>query len=173
MSASRRSPLVEELAPPPDPVRCCELLEGLPHRLFLDSAVRNPRLGRYSYLTADPFAVVRSDEGEPDPLARVRGVLAPFRCGPVPDLPPFQGGAAGYVAYDWGLALERLPAPVYDDLRLDDVVVGLYDWVLAWDHVQSRAWLISTGMPETAPADAARRARDRAQRIRRLLDGDS
>ena len=85
-------------------------------------------------------------------------MLAPFRCEPVAGLPPFQGGAAGYIAYDWGLALERLPAPVYDDLGLDDVVLGLYDWVLAWDHVQSKAWLISTGMPETDPAAAARRA---------------
>jgi para-aminobenzoate synthetase component 1 len=173
MSASRRSPLVEELVPPPDPVRCCELLEGLPHRLFLDSASRDPRLGRHSYLTADPFAVVRSDEGGPDPLTSVRSKLAPFRCESVPGLPPFQGGAAGYIAYDWGLALEQLPAPVYDDLALDDVVLGLYDWVLAWDHVQSKAWLISTGMPETDPADAARRARERALGIRRLLDGDS
>ena len=45
------------------------------------------------------------------------------------------GGAAGYIGYDWGLTLERLPSPRYDDLALDDVVVGLYDWVLAWDHL--------------------------------------
>ena len=67
------------------------------------------------------------------------------RCG----LPPFQGGAAGYLAYDWGRVLERLPAPRHEDLALPDVVFGMYDWVLAWDHEQSRAWLISTGLPET------------------------
>ena len=173
MSASPRSPLVEELSPPPDPVRCCELLEGLPHRLFLDSASRDRRLGRYSYVTADPVAVVRSGTSRRDPLAEVRSALAPFAGAPVPGLPPFQGGAAGYIAYDWGLALERLPAPVYDDLGLDDVVLGIYDWVLAWDHLESRAWLISTGMPEVAPADASRRARERALGIRRLLNGDA
>ncbi len=36
---------------------------------------------------------------------------------PVPGLPPFQGGVVGYIAYDWGLTLERLPAPRFDDLR--------------------------------------------------------
>ena len=173
MSASPRSPLVEELCPPPDPVRCCELLEGLPHRLFLDSASRDRRLGRYSYVTADPVAVVRSGTSRRDALAEVRSALAPFARAPVSGLPPFQGGAAGYIAYDWGLALERLPAPVYDDLALDDVVLGIYDWVLAWDHLESRAWLISTGMPEVAPAGAARRARERASGIRRLLNGDA
>jgi len=173
MSASPRSPLVEELSPPPDPAWCCEQLEGLPYRLFLDSASRDPRLGRYSYVTADPIAVVRSGTSRRDPLAEVRSVLAPFAAQPVPGLPPFQGGAAGFIAYDWGLALERLPAPLYDDLALDDVVLGIYDWVLAWDHVQSRAWLLSTGMPETAQADAVRRASDRASSIRaRLISGE-
>jgi para-aminobenzoate synthetase component 1 len=99
----------------------------------------------------------------------VRSFLAPFASEALPDLPPFQGGAAGYIGYDWGLALERLPAPAYDDLGLDDVVLGIYDWVLAWDHVQAKAWLISTGMPETQPEARARRGRERAERVRGLI----
>ncbi len=35
-------PLVEELVPVPDPVRCCEQLGDLPYRLFLDSAAQEP-----------------------------------------------------------------------------------------------------------------------------------
>jgi para-aminobenzoate synthetase component 1 len=169
MSASLKSPFVEEIVPPPDPVRCCERLEGLPHRVFLDSAARDPRLGRYSYVTADPCAVVRAGAGDADPLASMRTTLAPFSSKSVPGLPPFQGGAAGYVAYDWGLALERLPAPAYDDLGLVDLVFGVYDWVVAWDHVESKAWLISTGLPETETAARARRARERAAMVRARL----
>ncbi|MBM3821166.1 MAG: aminodeoxychorismate synthase, component I, partial [Acidimicrobiia bacterium] len=166
-------PHVEELTPPPDPVRCCERLDRWPHRLFLDSAARGPRLGRYSFLTADPSLVVRakgthvecvdrsgatSAVPDADALDVVRSLLAPHRVDAVPGLPPFQGGAAGYIGYDWGLTLERLPAPLYDDLALPDVVLGLYDWVIAWDHVESRAWLISTGLPETSPDARTRRA---------------
>jgi para-aminobenzoate synthetase component 1 len=113
--------------------------------------------------------VVRSEERQGDPLAKVRSILAPFAAEAVPGLPPFQGGAAGYIAYDWGLALERLPEPAYDDLGLDDVVLGVYDWVLAWDHAESKAWLISTGMPETQPDERVRRARERADAVRRRL----
>ena len=178
------APLVQALVPPPDPVRSCELLDGLPYRLFLDSASRDARLGRYSFLTADPVAVIRSRgprtewvdpaTGErrsvaSDPLAAVRDFLAPFMSAPIPGLPPFQGGAAGFLSYDWGLELERLPAPFYDDLALDDVVLGVYDWVLAWDHVASRAWLISTGLPETQPAERARRATERAAGVHHRL----
>jgi para-aminobenzoate synthetase component I len=188
MPDDRVAPLVEELVPPPDPVRCCELLDGLPYRLFLDSALRDTRLGQHSFVAADPVAVVRSkgprtewiDAGADtrrrvasDPLAAVRSFLAPFASPAVPGLPPFQGGAAGYVAYDWGLELERLPAPPHDDLALDEVVLGLYDWVLAWDHAASRAWLISTGMPETVPAERVRRAAARAAGVRARLSASS
>jgi para-aminobenzoate synthetase component 1 len=169
MSASRRSPLVEELVPAPDPVRCCERLQGLSHRVFLDSALRNARLGRYSYLTGDPFDIVASRPGESDPLARVRRALAPFAADAVAGVPPFQGGAAGFLAYDWGLSLERLPAPAYDDLGIDDVVLGLYDWVIAWDHAQSRAWIVSTGMPEQDETARQRRAAARAGAVRERI----
>ena len=176
---------VEELTPSPDPVRCCELLEGLPHRLFLDSAARSPELGRYSFVTADPVAVVRSKgprteridrhgnvhDVAGDALEVVAALLAPHAAQPAPDLPPFQGGAAGYVAYDWGRILERLPLPRHDDLALPDVVLGIYDWVLAWDHRESRAWLISTGLPETDPAARSRQAAERAAAVRQRLRG--
>jgi para-aminobenzoate synthetase component 1 len=168
VAEDRVTPLVEELTPAPDPARCCEQLEGLPYRLFLDSASTATRLGRYSFLTADPIDVIQS-KGSNAALDLVRERLAPFHAEPVAGLPPFQGGAAGYIAYDWGLTLERLPAPRYDDLALPDVVLGIYDWVLAWDHVASRAWLISTGIPETSSTARTARAADRARAIRERL----
>lgn len=179
-------PLVEELVPAPDPVRCCERLAGLPYRLLLDSAAPSSRLGRYSFLTADPVMVVRSggagvecidraggDQtvGAADALAVVREKVRPFAAAPLHGLPPFQGGVAGYLAYDWSRALERLPSPRYDDLGLDDVVLGVYDWVLAWDHAESKAWLISTGIPEASSTARARRAGARASLVRELIAG--
>ena len=150
--------------PAPDPARCCELLASLPYRLFLDSAAKRHAARPLFLPTADPVAVVCSKGARTecldlvggtrrvvagDALDAVRALLAPHAAEPVAGLPPFQGGAAGYVAYDWGRVLERLPAPRHEDLTLPDVVFGVYDWVLAWDHDASRAWLISTGLPET------------------------
>ena len=177
-------PLVEALVPPPDPIGTCERLDGWPYRLLLDSASRDVRLGRYSFLTADPVAVVRSrgprtEWLDPatgvrrivasDPISAVRGFLAPFASVAIPGLPPFQGGAAGYLSYDWGLELERLPAPLHDDLGLDDVVLGIYDWVIAWDHVAASAWLISTGMPEMHATTRSARAAARAAEVHARL----
>jgi para-aminobenzoate synthetase component 1 len=185
MTDRRRLPVVEELKPPPDPVWCCERLAGLSHRLLLDSAAGSARLGRYSFLTADPVGVVtskgtrveyvdrlsgRTESMAADALAAVRTTLAPFSAEPVPGLPPFQGGAAGYLGYDWGLVLESLPAPRVDDLALDDVVLGVYDWVIAWDHAESRAWIISTGLPETDADRRVARAHQRAAEVRARLE---
>jgi len=183
-------PLVEELHPAPDPATACERLAGLPYRLFLDSATPGSRFGRYSFLAADPPALVRSkgerteclwlargrvERVEPaagHALAVVRDLLAAHAAEPVPGLPPFQGGAAGYVGYDWGAVLERLPAPRHDDLAIPDVLLGVYDWVLAWDHRQGRAWIVSTGLPATDAAREARAAR-RLREVRALLTGDA
>jgi para-aminobenzoate synthetase component 1 len=168
---------VVEFPDAPDPARCCEQLAGLPYRLFLDSATPGTRLGRYSFLTADPVAVVHSKGAQTqvidlpgglsrpvagDVLVAVADFLASQRQQAIADLPPFQGGAAGYLAYDWGRMLERLPESRFDDLALPDAVLGIYDWVMAWDHRASRAWLISTGIPEIDEAGRTRRAQDRA-----------
>ena len=178
------TPFVEEIVPAPDPADCCAALEGLPYRLFLDSASTASRFGRYSFVTADPVAVVRSRGVDTecfdrttgmsrtirgDGLVALRELVAPHAAEAVPGLPPFQGGAAGYVAYDWGLTLERLPEPRYDDLALPDLVIGIYDWVLAWDHESSRAWLISTGIPELSSDARSTRAASRSAFVRQRL----
>ena len=169
---SDAAPLVEELAPAPDPFDCCARLADLPYVVFLDSASDPEHLGRHSFLAADPFTAVRAKglltqqlvdgawiRSDTDPLAHVRALLAPHVEPPVADLPPFQGGAAGYVGYDWGAALERVPRARYDDLAVPDVLLGLYDWVIAWDHQAGRAWVMSTGMPERGTARERRAAR--------------
>jgi para-aminobenzoate synthetase component 1 len=164
-------PLVEELIPVPDPSQTAEKFLGQPHLLFLDSAADPERLGRYSFLAAAPTALVRTKGrgGEPA-LEQARRLLAPHRTDPVPGLPPFQGGVAGYLAYDYGAVLERLPEPRHDDLNLPDAVLGLYDWVIAWDHAAGRAWLVSTGLPLSGVARADTAAR-RLAWVKRLLAG--
>ena len=134
----------------------------LPYVLFLDSAAAQHPDAQYSFLAADPSAVVRSKgaiteiwrgpggDWTPvagDALSVARALLPSEPTEPVSGLPPFQGGIAGYIGYDWGAVLERLPRPRYDDLAIPDVVLGLYDWVIAWDHRIGTAWLISTGLP--------------------------
>ena len=177
-------PVVVELLPAPAPEAAWRSLLGLPWLLWLDSATDREHLGQFSFLTADPWARVRSTAsvtehsiaggpwtpGEGDALAGVRQLLAPFEAATVPGIPPFQGGAAGYIGYDWGRVLERLPSPRYADLDVPDVMFGLYDWVMAWDHRAGRAWLVSTGMPAEG-AEREERAAGRIAEVRSWLEG--
>ena len=131
--------LAVELTPAPDPLDACARFTGLPHLLFLDSSARGA-LGRYSFLTAAPPALAGSDA---DPLAAARTLLAPQRRAPLPGLPPFQGGIAGYLGYDWGAEQERVRRPAGDGRGVPDAVLGLYDWTIAWDHLEDRAWIMA------------------------------
>jgi len=130
--------LAIELTPAPDPLDTCDRFTGLPHLCFLDSSARGP-LGRYSFLTADPVARVGADG---DPLAAARALLAPHHQPALAGLPPFQGGIAGYLSYEWGAERERVRRAT-SERDAPAAELGLYDWVIAWDHLQGRAWIIA------------------------------
>ncbi len=91
----------------------------------------------------------------------MKSLLADFAIASLPNLPPFQGGAAGLFSYELGRSLERLPKPLRDDLAFPDLSLGLYDVVVAFDVVERRGWIISTGLPEMEPQARNRRAVER------------
>jgi para-aminobenzoate synthetase component I len=177
------APLVEPLGHAENPADICTRFIDLPYVLFLDSAATAHPDAHYSFLTADPSCVVRS-KGEVtevwrrpasrwtpvagDAVSVARAFLPAEPADPIPALPPFQGGIAGYIGYDWGAVLERLPRARYDDLCIPDVVLCLYDWVIAWDHRENLAWLVSTGLPEAGPT-RERHARAQMHRVRNRL----
>ena len=136
--------LIEELANPPSPADACARLLDLPYPLLLESSARGTALGRYSYLTADPSRVWTSHPSDTgDVLQQAADYLASHRAEPIPGLPPFQGGVAGFLGYEFGRRLEQIPAPRADDLHLPDAWLGAYDWVVSWDHEQGRAWVVT------------------------------
>ncbi|MGE0354266.1 MAG: aminodeoxychorismate synthase component I [Gemmatimonadales bacterium] len=176
------SSILQELVPAPDPVETARRLLGSPFPIFLDSSAYHPGTGRYSWLSADPVVVLQSsggmltrfwpgtgrrETGPGDPLLAARDMLGPPR-EPLPGIPPFQGGFAGYIGYEYGGRLETLPTPRFHEALLPEVSLALYDWVLAWDQTSGRAWLISTGLPETG-AEAARRAASRMLQVQDLI----
>lgn len=163
-----------------EPVTAMRCLAHRPHLTFLDSAARHESLGRYSYLTCDPFSTYMVADGqvscngealEGDPWAVLRTFLAKYPQEPRPDLPPFQGGAAGFFGYDLNRTLERLPAPAIPGQRLPQSVLHFYDVVISYDHRDDRCWIVSTGWPEQDPARRAERASRRADEFAALLGG--
>ena len=140
--------------------------------LFLDSASQHPELGRYSYITADPFQVhVASGPGEVRAaLAQVKEQWLRWKQPDDPKLPPFQGGLAGLWGYGVHRALEQIPETKWTDFNTPDLVLGWYDWVIAFDHVTKKAVLISQGIPESQPCERTDQAEIRADRIMKVLE---
>ena len=122
-------------------------------------------LGRFSFLMADPFDWVIKEVGAANPLKKIRRSLTEWRCETIPDLPPMQGGWAGLLSYDLNRSFENIPPTKFDQFNIPAVALGCYDVVIAWDHEQGRAWIISQGMPETEMAARTKRARQRAKQF--------
>ncbi len=158
--------LVEPWDPQVDLEAALVRLSRLPHALFLDSARRDSKLGRYSFLTADPFDYFALAADGSDGLGRLADRMSPFPSNTVDGLPPFQGGAAGLFSYDLGRSLETLPRARFDEFETPALAIGLYDVVLAVDHVEGRAWLVSQGFPETGREARRRRAAERLAQFR-------
>jgi para-aminobenzoate synthetase component 1 len=164
-------PLVKELSPAPDVEAAFLRLSQQPHCLLLDSALRHSSLGRYSFIAADPFRWQTVSADDPrDPFAALQ-LLPATATVAVDGLPPFQGGLAGLLSYDLNRRLERIAAPRFDELALPLLAVGLYDTVLAFDHFQHRAWIISQGLPETDSPQRQQRAQQRLQQFESWLAG--
>ncbi len=173
-------PLVHELNSPLDPFEAFLKIQSLGGVLFLDSALKHSKLGRYSFITADPFdeySLSIDNESEldgansqvQDPFAELEEALARWKQEAVTDLPPFQGGLAGLFSYDLGRALERLPPKRKTPFPTPDYSVGAYDWVLAYDHALGKAWIISQGFPEIDLQGRAQRAQERIDQVLDLL----
>jgi para-aminobenzoate synthetase component 1 len=137
-------------------IDAAEAFRDLPGLALLESA-RPGRNARWTYLTADPLALLESPAAGRDPFAVARRLVA--RLDPsrpeLPDAPPFLGGLVGFLGYDLGHALERLPSLAVDDQGLPPMRLALHDWVVAWDRRTGEAWLAGRAVD----GDARRLAR--------------
>ncbi len=137
-------------------------LSSLPHCLFLDSAMKHPTLGRYSFVAADPFAVIRCPVGDAGALIQLREALRKYSSPTHEGIPPFQGGAAGLLGYDLNQTLADTPRPKFDDFKTPALHVGLYDTVISFDHVSGEAcWCRKDSPSWTTTRGAIARRRDR------------
>jgi len=84
-----------------------------------------------------------------DPLEILRCELAsrrrPSQIAPL----PFSGGAVGFFSYELGRGLERISSRHTEPFGMPDMVVGVYDSVMGFDHKAEQAWLMLTQRPGT------------------------
>jgi anthranilate synthase component 1 len=162
----------EVLADMETPVSVYRKIARGSYSFLLESVEGGERLARYSFIGTEPRLTVTMNEGLAtiehaslapdgsapsaggargtvshrefvDPLEVIRSLMAPYQPVPLPDMPRFQGGAVGYLAYECVRYFERLPTPERNDLNLPEAILMLADTLVVFDHVKHRMRVLS------------------------------
>lgn len=139
-------------------------LKHLPYSILLDSADRNHPNSRYSFIASMPIETIEAKNnkitvtnweqklsltGNPFEILQERmKSWIPFSSRH-PNMPPFQGGAAGLFGYDLGRYLETLPQHAKSITTAPDMAIGIYDQVVAHDHLLKKTYIFTHARNET------------------------
>ncbi len=123
---------------------------------FLLESVKGPeKIARYSFIGFDPCLIFKTKNGliemetskkntisSNKPLSVLKNLVESYKQKPFKYLPPFQGGIAGILSYDFVQYFERLPNNAVDDLNLPDAHFLIIDRLIAFDHIYKKCWII-------------------------------
>ncbi|HEV8268512.1 MAG TPA: anthranilate synthase component I family protein [Thermoanaerobaculia bacterium] len=114
------------------------LLRGTEPCFLLESVEGGERVARWSFLGTAPSRAISGRTEDPFVALRSLENAAPR----LDDLPPFTGGAVGYAGYDFARRLEKLPSENDDTVGMPDAWFGVFDEIIAFDHVKHRLLFI-------------------------------
>jgi anthranilate synthase component 1 len=138
---------------------------------LLESAEQSDHVGRFSFLghgaratfsahgktvTLTEETTSRTFEADEDPLAELEKWMSRYKSPSAPDLPGFQGGAVGYLAYDCVRWFEpSIPAPPKDELGIPDMFFMVTESVVIFDHKRRRIKIVANAFVDATGPDAA------------------
>lgn len=127
------------------------LVKDREHHILLESG----RGGRYSIAAFEHeteligknslLEIIHANEKQilnGNPLHLLKKWLSQFEVERQADLPDFQGGAIGYISYDYGRYVENLPVLANDDLQIPDIHFFIYKEWFIFDHKDEVLWLM-------------------------------
>lgn len=136
-----------------------------------DASESSSATNRYSYIAIDPFKkMVLKDRrlyiddkvvNTNDPFMIMQKNARQYKLTCYDELPPFQGGLVGLLSYDLCHAYEDLSKSESVSQELEDMAVGFYDTVHAFDHHCKKSWIISSGLPYNDQKVRAQHAKKR------------
>jgi anthranilate synthase component 1 len=141
------------------PVSAFAKLRGNQPAFLLESVEGGENVSRFSFIGCNPRKIISAQPGDADPLKALEAELAGYQPVDVPGLPPFTGGAVGYLGYEFIHSVEKtVPLAKRDELGVPMMWFMLCDSVLAFDRAHQTLRLIvnaHTGTDAGAAYDAA------------------
>jgi anthranilate synthase component 1 len=130
------------------------------------------RVGRYSFIGFRPRHVIRWSLGDAgDPYALAAAELSRYSAAPLPELPPFAGGAVGMFAYDLVRTVEPLGDPNPDPLGVPDLALMLSDTLVVFDHLKHTITVLANVYADDDVDASYRRAVETIAEVRWKLSG--
>ena len=112
---------------------------------ILDSAMDPKKLGRYSFISSNPFKKIKTKDSQTNPLDLLQEELK-YHQGENDTHLPFVGGTVGYLSYDLGNYMEKLPQIAKDDMGVYDLYFGFYNWVVVVDHLEDKTYIATPNL---------------------------
>jgi anthranilate synthase component 1 len=154
---------------------------GRRRAFLLESVEGGERIARYSFLGWDPFLVIRGrgdslvieESGETvregiHPFEKLRQLALEYRPVPMPEAPPFLGGAVGFFAYDFVRQFEKLPVIAADDLGMEDMHLMYFSDILVFDHLLHRIHIVANILVDRGTQSLEAKYRDAELRIEQI-----
>ena len=139
------------------PISIFQKLKGK-QKFLLESSHSHQDNGRYSYIGSDPYLEVKSvgqqvlvtnhetGETREEPLKVVeflkQELLVEVEAEDV-ELPPFNGGAMGYLGYDVIRQYENIGAVPEDELNMPDAHFLFFKQLIVFDHLLQKIHLLT------------------------------
>ena len=162
-----------------------KIAAGARYSYLLESVEGGEKLGRYTFLGADPELVIKINDGtvtritpngseekklDGDPLEELRRAMSLYRPVALQGLPPFYGGAVGVMGYDCVRYFEKLPQISVRDTDMPEMMFMITDTLLAFDNVAQTIKIIVNAHINADPDEVYDKAVEKISAIMAKLE---
>ena len=154
----------------------------------MESVEGGERIARYSFIGGAPALIFKSKgrkisitepgkienrfETSRDPFFELEKILKRYKQPAMKGLPPFSGGAVGYLGYDTVRFIEKIPDKNKAVMDIPDSLFIFTDTLLIFDHIQKKIKVVSNvfvedfSSPEEAYDHAVEKTESEIHRLR-------
>lgn len=123
--------------------------------VFLDSSKEDKNLSKYSFIGINPVEKFEVIEGKcyinsveiesKDGFLEIEKRIEKYKLNIKSDI-PLIGGYIGYISYDAGRMIEKLPNTAKEDFKIPDMRFILYNNIIIFDLINKKSYITSLGL---------------------------